>query len=117
MPLTRISTIAILVAATTFACSQQSPSPKTETSIDQANLCEVKGWQHDVVSSTCKPGQKVIFLPSSFGNEQLPIIFAAVNCDLRYNIALTTGAVTCIYSPITPPKPKSAEPAAPPNKP
>jgi hypothetical protein len=80
------------------ALQESSPS----SAPDQANLCQVKGWQHDVTSSLCKPGQKVVFLPESFGNEQLPIIFAAVNCDHRYAVALTTGGVSCIYGPITP---------------
>lgn len=113
MTLVKIVAIASFVAITQSGCSQQSPSTKADTSVDQTNLCEVKGWQHDVVSSLCKPGQKVVFLPTLFGNEQLPVIFAAVNCDLRYSVALTTGAVTCIYGPITPAKPKPEEPAAP----
>lgn len=75
---------------------------------DQENLCEVKEWMHDAVSSSCEPGQKVVFLPERWGNEQLPVIFAAVNCDLRYAVALTSGAVTCIYGPITP-KPDAPE--------
>ena len=75
---------------------------------DQVNLCEVSTWQHDDVARECKPGQKVVYLPQRFGNEQLPILFAAVNCDLRYSVALTLGAVTCIYGPITP-KPNIAE--------
>ncbi len=40
-----------------------------------------------------------VFTPS-FGNQQLLVIFAAVNCHLRYSVALTTGAVTCIYGAI-----------------
>lgn len=73
-----------------------SKNAKAEN-IDQDNLCQVKLWQYDVVAAACKPGQKVLFSPSNFGNVQLPIIFAAVNCDLRYNVVLTEGAVTCIY--------------------
>jgi hypothetical protein len=82
------------------ACNQGSSSGST--TIDQSNLCVVTAWQHDEVAKECKPSQKVAFIPNSFGNEQLPVIFAAANCDLRYNVALTTGAVTCIYGPITP---------------
>ncbi len=73
-----------------------------ESPIDQANVCEVQAWQYDVVAAACKPGQKVLFTPSRWGNEQLPVIFAAVNCDLRYSVALTNGAVACIYRPIAP---------------
>lgn len=73
--------------------------------INQESLCQVDSWQHDAVASLCSEGQKVVFLPNSFGNEQLPIIFSAVNCDLRYTVALTKGGVTCIYKPIVPTPP------------
>lgn len=92
------------LAATAFVITGCIPNTKSEAAdaaIDQANLCEVSDWRAEAVASACKPGQKVVFLPSSFGNQQLPIYFAAVNCDLRYQVALTTGAVTCIYYPIT----------------
>lgn len=97
-----------LIAAFTVslaACGQGHPTPGhdgTAATIDQTNLCEVKRWEHDIVKESCTPGQKVVYLPERFGNAQLPIFFAAVNCDLRYTVALTEGAVTCIYLPITP---------------
>ncbi|MBS0576842.1 MAG: hypothetical protein JSS45_10565 [Proteobacteria bacterium] len=103
------SALCLLVAA----CAQQgsgstatAPSASATTASAAApvdgHLCQVKNWHYDDVAAACKPGQKVIFVPDSFGNEQLPVIFAAVNCDLRYSVALTTGAVTCIYHPIVP---------------
>lgn len=92
--------------------AQQKPT--NDVAIDQVNLCEVQEWMHDPVASICKLGQKVVYLPNQFGNEQLPILFAAVNCDLRYSVALTNGAVTCIYGPITlkPEVPKPSTPAS-----
>ena len=72
----------------------------TQPDIQQKRLCEVDGWQHDIAKRTCTPGQKIVFLPSRWGNEQLPILFAAVNCDMRYSVALTNGGVACIYAPI-----------------
>lgn len=72
----------------------------TVPAINQGEICEVKGWQFDhAVEAGCKPGQKILFAPASFGNEQLPVLFAAINCDMRYAIALTNGAVACIYAP------------------
>jgi hypothetical protein len=112
---TRFALLAVVLAAA--GCSIGADGSKA-TSVasstsgnagpDQANLCEVSAWQHEDVARACKPGQKVVYLPQTFGNEQLPVFFAAVNCDLRYSVALTTGAVTCIYGPITP---KAAAPA------
>lgn len=104
----------LLVAVMLPACSGRSEPPAplgvaaSEPAIDQANLCEVN---HYGLASQCKRGQKIVFLPKSFGNQQLPIFFAAVNCDLRYAVALTEGAVTCIYGPITPRQAADAAPA------
>lgn len=112
----RYSTLlAASLAILASGCTQNPTAGPVASLIDQANLCEVNGWKNDDVARVCKPGQKVVYLPSSFGNEQLPIIFAAVNCDLRYSVALTTGAVTCIYNPIvlTPAEPEKQSAAKP----
>lgn len=82
-------------------CNEPAAPPATpQVVIEQQQLCEVSHWQKDATALACKPGQKVLFLPESFGNEQLPVLFAAVNCDHRFSIALTKGAVSCIYFPL-----------------
>lgn len=98
---------AVFLSACNDKAAPVAPVVAAQPAIDQVTLCETNEWQHGDAAQKCKVGQKVVFLPRSFGNEQLPILFAAVNCDLRYTVALTTGAVTCIYGPITP---KPAEP-------
>lgn len=118
------------VALFMAACAQPPSSPEVvdesasaalaENVLPRQNeLCEVSSWQHDVASEHCEPGQKVIFAPKRWGNEQLPVVFAAVNCDMRYSIALTHGAVTCIYLPLKvdldEPQPTSPEPTDPPS--
>lgn len=110
------STIILGIAAFAFlaGCSQGgATSMSVGPGIDQDNLCEVKQWEWDVVKGACKPGQKVAYLPSRFGNEQLPVIFAAVNCDMRYSVAQTNGGVVCIYKGITPKAAEEAKPAKP----
>jgi hypothetical protein len=66
-----------------------------------------------LMAGCCRPASADFSIrrydPSSFGNEQLPDIFAAVNCSLRYGVALTKDAITCIYGPITPSKPANTE--------
>lgn len=121
--------IVLISACLTGACSPSTSQPSASAedapqapatplsqpvhTIDQNRLCEVTGWQHDVAKEYCEPGQKIVYLPESWGNDQLPILFAAVNCDLRYSVALTKGAVTCIYAPIDvePKSPHSPPPA------
>lgn len=81
-------------------CSQApSNAAATAETLGHTRLCEVKDWEPVLVKEACMPGQKIVFLPNRWGNAQLPILFAAVNCDLRYSVALTEGAVTCIYAP------------------
>jgi hypothetical protein len=101
------TTLVLLFSIPVAGCSGGVSSPD----IDQATLCNVEGWTCADVAAVCKAGQKVVFLPRSFGNEQLPIMFSAINCDLRHEVALTTGGVTCIYNPIKPVDPP-AESAA-----
>lgn len=77
--------------------------------INQDEICEAN---NSIEVENCKPGQKVAFLPSRFGNEQLPVYFAAANCDLRYSVVQTNGGVTCIFLPIKPKAPVEAASAA-----
>lgn len=104
--------IGLAAIALLAGCSQGgATSISVGQDIDQDNLCEVKQWEWDAVKAACKPGQKVAYLPSRFGNEQLPVLFAAVNCDMRHSVALTNGGVVCIYKGITPKVAQEAKPA------
>lgn len=83
-------------------CQQGVGAVSAAEPIDQDNLCQVSEWKLDTTSKACKPGQKVAFLPSRWSSEQLPIYFAAANCDMRYAVAQTNGGVVCIFKPVTP---------------
>jgi hypothetical protein len=73
--------------------------------MSQDSACQVSSWH---VAEGCALGQKIVFLPESWGNEQLPVMFAALNCDLRYQVVATKGAVVCIFRPVKPEPAKSA---------
>jgi hypothetical protein len=101
-----------LLAASTFTalallagCQRSPDAPAanavaaTGEAVDQDHICKSSDWR---TASDCTPGRKIVFLPESFGNEQLPVLFAAANCDLRYSVALTQGAVACIFRPLRP---------------
>lgn len=108
--------LAISITIGLSACSRQEAVTAVRAEINQSEVCEVRDWQRDETSKVCNQGQKVVFLPQSFGNEQLPILFAAVNCDLRYSVALTNGGVACIYNPLKPAE-KKQEPTSGSSKP
>jgi len=50
------------------------------------------------VPDRCKEGQLSWFAPDSWGNDQLPLKFAAFSCDYRYPIVWNNGGVSCIYT-------------------
>ena len=85
---------------TITACSKLG-GDSSESSIKPSNLCEVSSWEKAATAEACTPGQKVVFLPNRWGNEQLPIMFSALNCDLRYSVVSNNGGVSCIYLPTT----------------
>ncbi|MFZ5500739.1 MAG: hypothetical protein ACOY58_02350 [Candidatus Micrarchaeota archaeon] len=71
------------------ACQQQVNSPAQKTICESTELMPAQG--------TCKDGDVFAFLPDVFGNEQLPVMAAAMSCDFRYPIVQTKGGVSCIY--------------------
>ena len=88
------------------ACSHTVQTKQTQTTsadvnatINQQNVCAVSTDQIDESNKSCKIGQKIAFLPDSWGNEQLPIVFVASHCDMRYSVAMNNGGVVCIYLP------------------
>ncbi len=68
--------------------------------IDQNTVCKATSWKAADNANICKTGQKIAYLPSSFGNEQLPIMFIGLNCDLRYSVSLTNGGAVCVFLPV-----------------
>lgn len=116
----RTATAGVLfVAAVALAgCLQGKEDPKAaqdaaEVKLAQDEIC-VTGEVR--VESGCKAGQRVVFMPRSWGNEQMPVMFAAMNCDLRYAVAMNNGGVTCIFlkarQPDTPAPAAASEPAS-----
>ena len=67
--------------------------------VDPGETCVTPTLDQDMIRLLCKPGQKVAFLPQRWGNEQLPIAFAAFNCDLDATVVVTNGGVVCRYLP------------------
>jgi hypothetical protein len=107
-----------LMAVAPVGCGQQNGGSSQISSltatpviaVDQNSICATSTVE---VAKNCKLGQKIVFLPPSFGNQQLPILFAAANCDLRYSVVATVGAVTCIFKPLE----SVNQPANPPESP
>lgn len=91
--------VILLLEACTQNKTSENSAIKTNGSIEQSSICETKEWRK---VPECHLGQKVAFLPDSWGNQQLPILFVAANCDMRYSVALNEGGVVCIYHPISP---------------
>jgi hypothetical protein len=100
----------ILSISLLSACGPQGGAINQKPTIDQDNICETADFG---VAKNCTPGQKIIFLPQQFGNEQLPVFFAAANCDLRFSVVLTKGAVTCIFQPMKPKEHPASETSPP----
>jgi hypothetical protein len=96
-------------------CNQgdkQERKPSERNQDGQTKLCQVSDLAVLFGEKlACEPGQKVAFLPNSFGNEQIPILFAAKFCDIRYSVVSNPGGVVCIYQPTAPNKPESGEEA------
>ena len=109
----RFALISAAIATTLLAtaCGKDTAtSGGAPAALAQEKVCEVRGWTADVTSE-CQPGQKIAFLPNQWGNEQLPLLFAAVNCDMRYTDAMNNGGVVCIHARMQAAKAEQGAPA------
>lgn len=79
---------------------QKSEEPESPVSA-APSLC----FAFDVDSiGHCKKGDRLIFMPSRWGNDQLPIVVAGNNCDFDKAVVYNNGGVACIK--LTDPLPK-----------
>lgn len=90
--LSKLKNFSILALSSGFLMGCDS-----QLSIDQQNICMVDQAGYDTVSATCKEGQKVLFIPDVFGNKQMPIVFAGIYCDMRYQVVHNEGGVACVF--------------------
>lgn len=65
-------------------------------SYNRDSICIVDNWGDGPLES-CQDGDVVLWKPGSWGNEQMPVVAAAMMCDFSMPIVYTTGAVTCVY--------------------
>ena len=70
-------------------------SSQSAPKIDQGKLCQVLDAD---AAKKCEPGRLIHFAPRIFGNEQLPLYFAAAYCDFNYQILHTNGGVLCVFT-------------------
>ncbi|MEO8121940.1 MAG: hypothetical protein ABI606_21780 [Rhodoferax sp.] len=102
--------------------SESSPStnktPTAEVNDALLGARQLCVFSNDDEAVKCKTGQTALFAPDRFGNEQLPVIFAAKYCDFNHPIALTNGAVGCVFFKgrefYKPAAPKVEQPVPPP---
>ena len=72
---------------------KESKNENQESTEDKSALCVIKNVDDDV--SQCEDGQLLVFLPHSWGNDQLPIEVAALYCDFDHSVVYNNGGVVC----------------------
>lgn len=73
------------------------PSASTTAQAVALNNAKLCVFKDDDEATKCQSGQISLFLPSRWGNEQLPVIVAAQYCDFNFPVVHTNGAVSCVF--------------------
>lgn len=103
---TTTSTLAVLMAiAMMSGCGggksnvteKQAPIVAQAVAQKPTEASKLCPFANDDEAVKCQPGQIALFIPQSWGNEQLPIIYAAKYCDFNFPIVHTNGAVSCVF--------------------
>ncbi|MBE0471144.1 MAG: hypothetical protein IBX55_16740 [Methyloprofundus sp.] len=61
----------------------------------QGDVCQISNVNE---LDSCKVGEVLVFTPTLYGNEQLPIIVAGFACDFNFPIVHNVGGVSCIFT-------------------
>lgn len=69
-------------------CNQKSQ-------IDQSKMCIVST---DSEAKKCASGEMILFKPSRWGSEQLPLNIAGAYCDFNYQIMYDNSGVICVFT-------------------
>jgi len=92
----RVISPVLCIAALLAGCGGGKPSETAskaahidQQALDQEVVCRVTAL--DQATATCKPGQKIIFLPESWGNAQLPVVFAGVISVSVHGVAVSNA--------------------------
>jgi len=105
-PLSMVASRALALLGLTVilvACGGgKSDTPQKDTSASSAqtasaNASKLCVFSNDEEADKCQSGQISLFAPHSFGNEQLPVIFAAKYCDFNFPMVSTVGSVSCVF--------------------
>lgn len=94
-----LSTLMMSAALLLAACNKDTANseikpPEVMASRTGERLC---AFSNDEEAKKCRSGDVAIWLPQRWGNEQLAPITAAKYCDFDKSIALTNGAVSCVF--------------------
>lgn len=60
------------------------------------SLCTVYNIKE--IEKVCKDGDILSFMPSIYGNDQLPIIVSSLYCNFNYPIVWNVGGVSYVYT-------------------
>lgn len=74
------------------ACTGSTAAPPLAA---PESVCRIDSLDQDI---DCKPGDLVMFLPSRFGNAQLPLVASALLCDFRFPIVYNEGGIVCVMT-------------------
>jgi hypothetical protein len=89
----------LVIVTTTMmllGCTEKPSIAVKETAMSQDSSCYFMDVDH--AKSSCKNGQIAVFVPSRWGNEQLPVVAASSFCDFRFSIVHTNGGVSCVFT-------------------
>ena len=81
----------LLLALSVFALSGCNQTAQ----IDQSKICIASS---DEEVKKCTTGELIIFKPSRWGNEQLPLNIAGAYCDFNYQVMYNNSGLICVFT-------------------
>jgi len=87
--------VIVLLGCLGFLSACNGGTATAERAIDQSSVCMFDSRE---AAKACRDGQLAMFNPSSWGDEQLPLIVAATSCDWNHPVIHNKAGVVCVFT-------------------
>lgn len=92
----KVLTLTGLSLATLFfvACSDEVKNSKQAGNYKN-HICLVENLND--AQYICEDGDVMLYRPTRWGNEQLPVVASAFSCNFNFPIVTSNGGVSCVF--------------------
>lgn len=67
-----------------------------KSDINQENVCKARSVEE--IGRNCKEGDIMVYFPTTWGNEQLPVYITGIVCNINHQVVMNNAGIVCVFT-------------------